>query len=94
MTELEGIVSYTFHWRSQPDSCPICTALNGQVISGQDLFATILWSNQGEPIWNLDADHSLAHGYGKFNCRCTLEVWSKVDLSKAEWFLELYEKVQ
>ena len=94
MSELDDIVTYTFHWRAQPDACPICAALHGQIISGQDLFATILWSNQGKPIWNLDVDQSLAHGYERFNCRCTLEVNANVDMSKAGWFLEFHDIVE
>lgn len=94
MSERDTIITYSFLWRATANPCPICARLNGQIISGQDLFATILWSNEGKPIWNLDADHSLAHGYDRFNCKCTLEVRAEVDMSKAEWFTKLLGDVQ
>jgi hypothetical protein len=36
----------------------------------QDIFQNVLWDVFWGNIWNLDADHSLAHP----NCRCQLAV--------------------
>lgn len=40
-------------------------------------------------IWDLNADHSLAHGARRYRCRCTLEVDVEVDWDKIEEFNEL-----
>ena len=77
-------VSYTFVWHAFAGACPICQSLDGQEFKDQDLFANLLFDKTGKPIWNMDADHSLAHGYGKFNCKCQLEVQVHIDLTQVE----------
>jgi hypothetical protein len=95
MSELEGIVTYTFKWISTVDArtCRKCRGLHGYVFQGQDLFQNVLWHPIWGDVWDLDADHSLAHGNQPHNCRCRLHVDAMVDLSKATWFLQLSERV-
>ena len=88
MSELEGIVTYTFLWHSQPDACKHCAAVP-KIITGQDLFASVLTNPvNGEPIWDLNADRSLMHG-GSGTCRCQLTVRVEFDWSKADWWQDI-----
>ena len=88
-------ISYTFVWHSFANACPICQGLDGQEFKDQDLFANLLFNpSTGKPIWNMNADHSLAHGYGKFNCKCQLEVRVNIDLTQIEELNALQNTVQ
>lgn len=91
MSELEGIVTYTFLWFSTPPSCRECTALGGSVIRGQSLedAAVLIDPVTRKPIWDLFNDRPLTHGGTGKNCDCRLQVIAEVDLSKAAWFQEL-----
>jgi len=74
MSDVEEAISYVFVWHALSDACPKCQRLNGREWRDQDLFQNILWDPVWGNIWNLDADHSLAHGEHQYNCRCQLEV--------------------
>lgn len=89
MSETEDFITYRFLWKTSGNPCHRCARLHGQIFTGQDIFAQLLFDRQGVPIWNLDADYSLAHGYARFNCRCSLEVTAEIDLSKLSWWTEL-----
>jgi len=58
--------------------------LNGRQWTDQDLFQSVLWDQIWGNVWNLDEDHSMAHGEHQYNCRCTLEVTVDVHLEKIE----------
>jgi len=96
MSELEGIVTYTFHWFSVPPSCRECAALHGRVIRGQSLedAAVLIDPVTSKPIWDLHNDRPLTHGGTGINCDCRLEVIAEVDLSKATWLQDLYADTQ
>lgn len=65
------IVDYAFVWHALADACPKCKSLNArQWREGQDIYKNVLWDTFWGNIWDLNADHSLAHP----NCRCQLEV--------------------
>ena len=67
---VEHLVEYTFTWHALSDACPICQALNNHTFHDQDLFQNVLWHPIYNEVWDLNADHTLAHP----NCRCQLEV--------------------
>jgi hypothetical protein len=71
----DNAVTYIFSWHSMGDACPKCAALNGQDFQDQDIYQETLWHPIWGDIWDLVADHSLAHP----NCRCSLEVRVKVN---------------
>jgi hypothetical protein len=91
---VDDALTYVFTWRTSHDErvCPICAPLDGQVIF-YNLFAPILVSDTHGPVWDLDGDHSLAHGVRTFNCRCTLDVDVDVDWGKIREFQELRENL-
>lgn len=91
MSELEGLVTYTFYWFSQPTACRECAALHGRVIRGQSLedAAVLIDPVTSKPIWDLYNDKPLTHGTTGKNCHCHLEVAVEVDLSKAAWWQDL-----
>ena len=66
----DRIVENVFAWHALNDACPKCRALNGKEWRNQDLFQNVLWDAIWGDIWDLVADHTLAHP----NCRCQLEV--------------------
>ena len=68
MAEVE--FSYVFKWNALSDACPKCQRLNQREWTDQDLFANRLTDVFEGDIWDLDADHTLAHP----NCRCQLAV--------------------
>lgn len=70
---MSALVTYTFVWHSLSDACPKCQDLNGRQFFEQDIFQNTLKDSVYGDIWNLDADHTLAHP----NCRCQLEVHAK-----------------
>ena len=82
MSELEGIATYIFTWFSHADACKKCLALNGRDFHDQDLFQEVLWDPIWGDLWDLNADHSLAHGRQQYNCRCQLTVRVEFDWSK------------
>ena len=91
-TDVDDAITYVFRWRTSRDEgvCSICGALDGQIIY-YNLFAPILVSDTHGPVWDLDRDHSLAHGYHRYNCRCNLEVEVEVDWNRIGAFQELRE---
>lgn len=91
--EIDDLFSYVFIWHAEADACPKCRALNGREYRDQNLFDAELVDPEFGPIWDLDADHSLAHGAEAYNCRCTLEVQSYVDLGAWEPLTELRRKL-
>jgi len=94
--ELEDVATYIFTWHSMIDSysCAKCVALNGREYREQDLFAPVLVDPEFGPIWDLNADHSLAHGRTKYNCRCQLTVRVEFDWSKWEVLQEIQETMR
>jgi len=80
----EEEISYVFAWHALSDACPICRSLNGQEFRDQNLFQEKVWSPIWGDIWDLNADHSLAHGEHQYNCRCQLEVRVEFDITEIE----------
>jgi hypothetical protein len=82
-TGIEDAITYVFRWRTSHDVkvCQKCRSLEGQILF-HNLFAPVLVSDTHGPVWDLDRDHSLAHGYHRYNCRCTLEVEVEVDWNR------------
>jgi hypothetical protein len=100
---LDDAISYIFTWESyhDPKVCPKCFALNGREYTNQDLFDATLIDSQYGAIWDLDTDHSLAHGSHKFSCRCQIAVclvidWSKIPelyaLSEGNLAMSMYQR--
>ena len=83
-------ISYIFAWHSLGDACPKCQRLNGREWRDQDLFQNTLWDSFEGNIWNLDADHTLAHP----NCRCQLEVRVHTTPLTEEILLTLKEELR
>lgn len=90
MSNVDEYITYIFTWRTSRDErvCPICHPLDGQVMFF-DLFAPVLVSDTHGVVWDLNADHSLAHGVRRYRCRCTLDVDVEVDWDKIIEFNEL-----
>lgn len=90
MSNVDEYITYIFTWRTSRDErvCPICHPLDGQVIFF-DLFAPVLVSDTHGAVWDLNADHSLAHGVRRYRCRCSLDVDVEVDWDKIVEFNEL-----
>ena len=86
---IDDLFSYVFIWHALADACPKCQALNGRDYRGQDLFHPELIDAEYGPIWNLEADHSLAHGREEYNCRCHLECKAFVELGEWQPYAEL-----
>jgi len=93
-TDVDDAITYVFRWRSSHDVkvCPKCNSLDGHIIY-YNLFAPVLVSDTHGPVWDLDRDHSLAHGYYQYNCRCILDVEVACDWSKIPWFVELQKNL-
>jgi len=87
--ELRGIATYIFTWQSLSDACKRCAALNGREYRDQNIYQEVLWDQWYGNIWDLNADHSLAHGARQYNCRCLLTVRVEVDLNKVDWIQDL-----
>jgi len=89
MSSVDDAFTYIFTWRTSRDNrvCQWCDPLDGQVIF-YDLFSSVLVSDIGGPVWDLDADRSLLHG-ASGTCRCSLEVEVEVDWAKIAEFNEL-----
>ena len=84
MSGLEDIASYIFMWISHLDvkACKKCRALHGQEFRDQDIYQETLWSAIYGDVWDLNADHSLAHGRAQHNCRCQVTVRVEFDWDK------------
>ena len=80
--KLQDVATYIFTWFSLSDACRKCRALNGRDFHDQDLFQEVLWDPVWGDLWDLNADHSLAHGREQHNCRCQLTVRVEFDWSK------------
>jgi len=91
MSEVEDAISYVFMWHALSDACPKCQALNGKEWLDQDLFTHTVWDSVYGDVWDLDADHSLAHGAQQYNCRCQLEVRVAVELDELNEYAEFRE---
>ena len=93
MADIDDAISYIFTWESSHDDrvCPKCNALNGREYEGQDLFDNVLYDPEYGAVWDLDSDHSLAHGSHKFSCRCQIAVCIIIDWSKLPGLYELSE---
>jgi len=78
MMEIDDAIKYTFTWYTYWDNkvCQKCRNLDGKTWHDQDLFASQLMDEVLGPVWDLDADQTLAHP----NCRCHIEVVAHVDL--------------
>jgi len=85
VSSVDEAVSYIFTWHSLSDACPKCRSLNGQEFRDQDLFQERLFSHIWGDIWDLNADHTLAHP----NCRCQLDVRVEVDWFQVPELVEL-----
>ena len=92
-SELEGVAKYFFMWQSLSDACPKCRNLNGREWTDQNIYQEVLFDVIWGNLWNLDADHSLAHGVKQYNCRCQLSVRVECNWSKSEWFQELNQTI-
>ena len=93
--ELEGIATYIFTWFSHLDAkaCSKCRSLNRRDYRDQNIHQEVLWDPWYGNIWDLDADHSLAHGVKQYNCRCQLTVRVEFDWSKWRALQELRETI-
>ena len=95
MTEVgvDDAFTYIFTWRTSRDDrvCQWCDPLDGEVMIF-DLFSSVLISDIGGPVWDLDADRSLLHG-ASGTCRCSLEVEVEVDWEQMAEFRELQENL-
>jgi len=89
MSNVDDALTYIFTWHSLSDACPKCRSLNGQEFHDQDLFQERLFSHIWGDIWNLDADHTLAHP----NCRCQLEVRVIVEIEELPEYNDLSELI-
>ena len=89
--QIDDLFRYVFIWHALADACPKCQALNGREYRGQDLFQPELIDAEFGPVWDLDADHSLAHGREAYNCRCYLEVKATVELGEWQPYQELQQ---
>jgi len=87
MSSVDEAFSYVFVWHALSDACPKCRSLNGQEFRDQNLFQETLFSHIWGDIWDLNADHTLAHP----NCRCQVEVRVEVDWSKWDVLREIRE---
>jgi len=93
-SKMSEAISYIFTWHSLSDTCPKCQRLNGKEYREQDLFQERLWDMIEGDIWDLDANHSLAHGKHQYNCRCQLEVRVIVEIEKMEEYGTLTELLE
>ena len=87
-TITESWVTYEFVWHTAMDDrvCPFCQRLEGEQWTSDKLEGVLNHPEFG-PVWDLDADVSLAHrGAPDFGCRCFLEVRPIVELEKIESF--------
>ena len=89
--QVDELFSYIFIWHALADACPKCQALDGREYRGQDVFAPELIDAEFGPIWDLEQDHSLAHGREEYNCRCHLECKAFVNLNEWEPYVQLQE---
>jgi len=94
MSSVDDAVTYVFTWRTRHDDkvCVKCASLDGHVVF-YDLFADVLVSDTHGAIWDLNSDHSLAHGPHTYGCRCTLDVDVEVDWTKIAEFQELRDNL-
>ena len=97
MSNIDEAITYVFTWHALSDACRVCRGLNGYEFHDQDLFQERLWSPIWGDVWDLNANHSLAHGVRQYNCRCQLEVRVEFNIEEVEeWntFLDLMETVK
>lgn len=97
MSNVEGVISYVFTWHSHVDakSCQKCLALNGREWRDQDLFQERLYDMFYGDVWDLNADHSLAHGGHQHNCRCQLTVRvERVEIEKLDSWIDFSRYVE
>jgi len=83
MSTKEDYISYVFAWHSLSDACDKCKKLDGREWHDQNIYQGRLWDYIYGDVWNLDGNHSMAHGMYQYNCRCQLEVrvifdWDKI----------------
>jgi hypothetical protein len=93
MSDVEQAITYVFAWHALSDACPKCQNLNGREWHDQDLFQGVLWDPIWGNVWNLDADHSMAHGDFQYNCRCQLEVRVNFDITQVEEYVVLMDTI-
>lgn len=92
MSTIDEAITYIFKWNALSDACPKCRRLNGREFYDQDINQGVLWGLGEGEIWNLDADHSMAHcKHSACNCRCQLAVRVECDWSKWEPLKELQQ---
>lgn len=81
-SKMSAPVNYIFTWHALSDACPKCQRLNGREVYDRDIFDEKLWMLGEGEVWDLDANHSMAHcKHDSCNCRCQLEV--RVEPSKS-----------
>jgi len=78
-------IEYVFVWHALRDACPKCRSLSEQEFHDQDIYQHTVFSVIWGDIWDLDADHTLAHP----NCRCQLEVRVDVHVMRIPAFTDL-----
>lgn len=63
-------------WVANKDGrlCDTCRSLDGYEWVFVDDMPEWLYHPEFGMVWDLLADQSRAHGYGLFNCRCTLNI--------------------
>lgn len=86
---MSEIFTYTFHWFANPGACRKCQALNGRSWTDQDLFAAQLVDPEYGPVWDLNADVSLAHPH----CKCRLHVAATLNI-EATRLRQLFDTIQ
>ena len=78
-------------WQALSDACKKCAVLNGREWRDQNLYQNVLWDPVWGNLWDLDADHSLAHGVKQYNCRCQLTVRVEFDWANWDVLREIHE---
>jgi len=92
----EDYITYIFAWHAHGDelTCEKCRHLNGREWREQDIFQQVLWDPIGGDVWNLDEDHSVAHGKGQYNCRCQLTVRVEIHIEKIPEYVTFNELLE
>ena len=69
------MLKFTWQTTHTATTCQRCKALDGYEWVFTDEVPLALYHPQFGYVWDIMADHSLAHGPLTYNCRCTLDVF-------------------
>ena len=83
-------IEYLITWRCYQDACPECQSLRDYPFVFEGALPQLLIHPHWGPVWDVVNDVSLTHP----NCRCTLEVYVRVDWAKIPEFYELQTVLQ